>query len=191
MTTRMPRLTPDVLDGDQLALYRAIAEGPRAQGRQFFALRDPDGALRGPFQTFLLSPALGESIQQLGSAIRFSTELTPRIRELAILAVAAAMGSQFEWDSHHPIAEFAGLRDLAALARGDEPAGLDRDEALALRVARRSLEGDIQDDLWSEAQEALGRARLFEIVALTGYYRMLAVQLRVFRIDDGSLGVSS
>ena len=43
-----------------------IAAGPRSQGPQLFPLTDDDGALRGPFNAFLLAPALGDPEQLQG-----------------------------------------------------------------------------------------------------------------------------
>jgi 4-carboxymuconolactone decarboxylase len=71
---RLPPLPPDRLDDDQLALYQAITEGPRARdGRA--ALIDADGQLQGPFDPMLRSPVVGEALQQLGATLRYRTSL--------------------------------------------------------------------------------------------------------------------
>lgn len=119
--TRLPRLTPDELDLDQRPLYDAITGGPRAGGPQLFALTDTEGRLNGPFNAMLFAPGVGAALQELGSAIRYRTSLSGRIRELAILAVAAHWDSAFERYAHEPIGRAAGLTDaeIAAVGAGD------------------------------------------------------------------------
>src|SRR3954469_12031165 len=107
--SRLPLLKPADLDEQQGLLYRAIAEGPRASGPQLFALVAPDGALNGPFNAMLLSPPVGTALQDLGSALRYRSKLSGRVREMAILAVAHAWGCAFEVYAHQPLALAAGL----------------------------------------------------------------------------------
>src|ERR1700712_1255303 len=121
--TRLEPVPPEELDGDQRELYDAIASGPRAQGPQHFALTRADGGLLGPFNAFLLSPALGFALQELGAAVRYRTALPPRTREIAILTVAAHWDSAFEWSAHESVGRAAGLTDaeLASLREGVVP----------------------------------------------------------------------
>src|SRR5215470_5307355 len=108
---RLVKLTPESLDGEQRSLYDAIATGPRARGARAFPLTDRDGGLEGPFNAFLLQPRLGHALQALGSSVRFETSLTDRAREVAILVVAAARDSAFEWHAHAAIGRLIGLTD--------------------------------------------------------------------------------
>lgn len=70
-------------------------DGPRA-AESSFVLTDAEGRLEGPFNTMLLNPELGQSLQSVGSVIRYRTSLTDREREIAILAVAAERHSDYE-----------------------------------------------------------------------------------------------
>ncbi|HEY3518497.1 MAG TPA: carboxymuconolactone decarboxylase family protein, partial [Gammaproteobacteria bacterium] len=54
----------------------------------------------GPFNTLLRSPAVGELSQQLGNAIRFSSGLSGRLREMATLMAGRAWTSTYEWYAH-------------------------------------------------------------------------------------------
>jgi hypothetical protein len=67
-------------------------------------ITDSDGRLLGPFAVMLLSPEVGNAVQQVGAKIRFSTTLTGRERELAILSVAGVLRSDFERLAHEPAA---------------------------------------------------------------------------------------
>jgi 4-carboxymuconolactone decarboxylase len=182
---RLPQLTPDQLDPEQRALREAIVAGPRATGPQLFELADAHGRLTGPFGVMLHSPAVGGALQELGTAIRYRSVLSDRLREIATLAVAASWSSDFERYAHEPLGRAAGLTDaqLAALTAGatvelDDPA-----EAVGLRIVRALLSAaDLTDDEYAEGRRVLGDQALVELTALVGYYATLALQLRVFRV---------
>lgn len=180
---RIPRLTPDELNDEQRALYEAIAGGPRAGGTQHFPLRAPDGSLNGPFNGFLLSPPVGDALQEVGAAIRYRTTLDDRARELAILLVAARWRSVFERDSHEAIARHLGFTEEQLEAvRGEDVSELAPHERRVGDVVIALLDGDLDDAAWSAAVDDLGRETIFELTTLVGYYGTLALQLRVFRV---------
>ena len=181
---RLPKLEPAQLDADQRALYQAIAGGRRAQGRQAFPLLDAAGRLEGPFNAFLLQPALGSALQALGSAVRYETHLEERAREIAILVVATHLDCAFEWYAHEAVARAAGLGDpeLAAVRQGRYERLDDAEQLVARTTAALVVDEDLDDDTYREAAGRLGPAGVFELLTLVGYYRTLALQLRVFRV---------
>jgi len=184
--SRIPRRAPGELEPDERALYDAIAGGPRASGPQHFALTDERGALNGPFNALLLSPEIGGALQQVGSAVRFATGLSPRVREAAVLLVATAEGSVFERHAHEGVGRAAGLTEdeLGAIRRGELPSSLADDELPPLRIVQALLAGDLDDETWAGDGAAVGARTVFELTTLVGYYRTLALQLRAFRADE-------
>ncbi|NKZ02252.1 carboxymuconolactone decarboxylase family protein [Actinomadura latina] len=182
--TRQHAFTPDELDGDRLALYQAITEGPRAQGPRLFDLVAESGALLGPFNGFLLRPALGDALQRLGAAVRYQGSLSGRAREMAILVVAAHWDSEFERTAHEAVGRAAGLTEteLAAIA-AQAPLHLhDPHEAAVLRLTRALAAGDVDDETWASCVPPLDRETVFELTTLVGYYSTLALQMRAFRV---------
>lgn len=184
MTGRLEKLPPDTLDADQRAVYDAVAGGRRASGP--FRLVDADGALEGPFNAFLLQPKLGFALQALGAAVRYETSLTDRARELAILVTAAYEDSAFEWYAHEAVGRRAGLTgeelDAVRTGRCSELAD-EAERTAAVTVQALCARGDLDDDEYERAAAVLGTAGVFELLTLTGYYRALALQLRVFRVS--------
>jgi 4-carboxymuconolactone decarboxylase len=181
---RIPRLEPSALDDDQRSLYDAIAGGRRAQGPQLFRLADSEGRLEGPFNAFLLQPRLGSALQALGSSVRYDTALDDRCREIAILVVAAHWRSAFEWYAHEAVGRSVGLdeAELAAVRDGHYAALAGREAVVARAVAALVTRGDLDDAEYREAVGQVGAAGVFELLTLVGYYAMLALQLRVFRV---------
>lgn len=182
---RLPRLAPSDLDEAQRALYDSIVGGPRARGPQLFRLTGDDGALEGPFNAMLHSPAVGADLQRLGVAVRYGTGFTDRTREIAILLVAAAWASDFERYAHEAIGRDVGLTDgeLANLAACRVPGTCGDVESLVAEVVLALTQGqDLDDELYARAVDRLGSGGLYELTVLVGYYATLALQLRVFRV---------
>lgn len=183
--SRLDAITPEEQDPEQRALYDSITGGPRAAGHQHFPLTTAEGGLTGPFNAFLVSPRVGAALEQLGAAVRYETSLSDRTRELAVLAVAAHSDSAFEWSAHEAIGRAAGLTDLEIddVRRGQVPDLVDATERAAAHLVRAMLEGDVGDPDWERWALPLGRAVVFELSTLVGYYSTLALQMRVFRVD--------
>lgn len=174
------------LDDGQRALHEAITGGPRAGGPALFALQDDDGRLLGPFGPMLLNPALGQALQGLGVQVRYGTALSDRVREFAVLVVAQSEDSAFERYAHEAVGRHVGLTDeqLAAVRSGTTPATASPDEAVAVATAAALCRsGDLDDAQWAAAEQQLGPQAVFELTTLVGYYRLLALLLRVHRID--------
>ncbi len=182
---RVPVLRPADLDPEQRALYDAVVGGPRARGPQLFPLTDGDGGLAGPFNAFLLQPGVGSPLQALGAALRYGTSLPDRSREIAILLVAAHWDSAFELHAHAAVGRHVGITDdeLDGLRRGAVDGLVDEHERAVATVVRALLDaGDLDDLAYADAEDRLGRAVVFELTTLVGYYATLALQLRVFRV---------
>ena len=183
---RLAALSSDTMTPEQVGLYREILSGPRGQGPRAVLLDTGAGGLAGPFNAMLYAPDVGHALQELGAAIRFRTQLTPRVREMAILVVAQAWNSAYERSSHEPIGRDAGLADpeIKALRAGDDPGFTDDREQVAYQVVR-SLTGpaDLDDQQYDQAVATLGERSLVELSTLVGYYATLALQLRIFRVD--------
>ncbi len=181
---RLPSLPPDDLNPEQRALYDSIAGGDRAKDASF-PLTDEGGALVGPFNVLLYSPGVGDVIQQLGAALRFHTELSAPVRELAILVVATYHDCEFERWAHESIAKRVGLTDdqIAALRAGTRP-DLDAADLIAAYDVCQSILHDksIADDEYRRAIEALGQDRLVELMMVVGYYGLLAQLMGAFKI---------
>lgn len=182
---RLAKLSVAELDTQQRALYRSIAEGPRAQGPQLFRLVGADGGLEGPFNAMLLSPAQGEALQALGAGVRYGGSLSDRAREIAILVVAQVWDSAFERYAHEAIGRSKGLTqaEVASLREADHDAFTDPIErAVARTVHALAARSDLTDDEFAVARDQLGTRLVFELTTLVGYYATLALQLRAFRV---------
>lgn len=181
---RLHWLTPGELDDAQRALYKSITGGARAKAPRTFALTDDDGRLNGPFNAMLITPDVGTPLQEIGSAIRYKTAFSARVREIAILELSRIRKSEFEWYAHERVGKAAGLTDdeLIALASGAAAPTLDAQEALVRElVGTILLERDLDDATFARAIDALGESLLNDLITLVGYYDLLSLSLRIWR----------
>lgn len=192
LSGRLPQPTREDLRGPARDIYDAIlaARLPAGSGGSPTdsagpaTVVDAEGRLLGPFNAMVhASPEIGGALQNLGSAIRYRGILPDRVRELAILIVAAARESEFEWFAHVRAGVAAGLTDdmLESVARGD-PGVLTPDDAVLHRAVTELLAGDLSEQSWLDATELLGVPAVVDLVILVGYYGTLATMLRAFRV---------
>lgn len=168
---RFRPLTPQELSPEQQALVRALLEGPR-------------GSLEGPFNVLLRSPELGGRVQQLGEVLRFRSALPARLRELAILLTARWWRCSFAWELHRHLALEAGLEaTLIEALRTDRPLPPHKADEQVVITASRELRQQrrLSDATFAAASAQLGEPGLVELVAVFGYYDLVAMLLNVDR----------
>jgi 4-carboxymuconolactone decarboxylase len=183
---RFDEVDPAAMTGAQRELYQLYTTGPRVAPASPFSLIGADGRLVGPPAVWVISPVFGKALQQIGSAVRFGSQLPLRAREIAILLVGHHHRSAFELYAHELAGAAAGLSadDLTALSTNDEPADLSEVETVVFRTTLRILgHGTLDDDEYRGAVELLGTEGLLELVTIVGYYNMVAWQLAVFDIQ--------
>ena len=168
---RLPRIPPEQWTDEQKKVTAAIASGPR-------------GEVRGPFLALLRSPGLAHTVQQVGEYLRFRCPLDRRIAEMATLMAARHWTQQYEWQSHHAHAMKAGLSpDIAqAIAEGRRPAGMTKDEEALYDMLTETLHNkSVCDATYARAIGVFGEQGVIELIAVAGYYAMLAMILNVAR----------
>lgn len=171
----MPRITlphPDTMSPEQRRVHDGIVNGPR-------------GRIQGPLRAALHSPALAEHWSALGALLRYETTLTRRQAELAILVTGRMSQSPFEWHAHRLEAERAGIdaATIDALRDRRVPEGLDATDTAIVEVAYAlKRTHSVDDATYARALALLGERTLVELVALVGYYTMVAMTLNAHEI---------
>lgn len=125
---------------------------------------------------FAGAPSTLAPLTDLGQAILLRSELDPRLREIAILAVARATGSNYERVQHEAISRAIGMTsgDIEAASGGDF-GSLDDNGALVARFAASVARDVAADEGLTEAVlELLGRRQATELVVCCAYYSAVA-----------------
>lgn len=186
---RIDHFRPDELDAEQRRLYDTLTTGQRRAVHDALPaevhMTDAEGRLQGPFNAMLVHPGLGTALQEVSRRLRFEGHLPARTREIVILVVAATEQSDFEWAAHAPIAAMAGVDEQAieGLGAGGVPEFDDPYDKAAAHLARALVNsGDVDDETFAAVQPVLGDDGVFEVSTTVGIYRLIAQQLRLFRV---------
>src|SRR5262245_33888969 len=176
---RMGDIAPETNTEAQKNVAAAIASGPR-------------GAVRGPFQVLLRSPALCAAAQQMGSYLRFECPLDKRLIELATILIARGWSQQYEWYGHSVDAVKVGVKPetVAAVAEGRRPRGLPEDEEIVYDFVTELLATKgVSDTTYGRAVAKFGERGVVDIAGMVGYYTLLAAQMNVARtaLPDGKV----
>ncbi len=176
--TRYEPVDPETMSEAQKAVHDSIASGPR-------------GAVFGPFPVLLHSAGLAEQVQKLGAFLRFGSTLPGNLREIAVLVTSRFWQAEFEWYAHAPIAREEGVSEavIEAIRQGEEPAFADEAEAAVWRFTTTLHQIRFVDDAtYRRAQAVLGQEALTDLIAVAGYYTLLAMTLNVYSVPtpDGS-----
>jgi 4-carboxymuconolactone decarboxylase len=146
-------------------------------------MTDAQGALLGPFPAMLHYPQFGIPALSFLRTLDLHATLDKRVREVAILTVAASFGARFELYAHEIMAEVSGLSSsvIASLAAGSHPDGLTEQEAIAHTIAHVLVEGRIVPDAtYKQAVHMLGQDGVAELFFLIGGYCFIAIVLNGF-----------
>jgi 4-carboxymuconolactone decarboxylase len=170
--SRFEILQREQMSPRQREVADAIASGPR-------------GALKGPFLALIHNPELASRVQALGEHLRYGTGLAQPLVEIAILVTARRWSCDYEWAAHARIAREAGLREdvINPLALRARPETLEPDEALILDFAETTVwNGEPSDASFDAVVARFGRATALDLLAVCGYYSMLAFVLNAARL---------
>ncbi|MFZ5835548.1 MAG: carboxymuconolactone decarboxylase family protein [Pseudomonadota bacterium] len=185
--TRLPQLVPEILTPAQRKIFDAITQGARMKtgAAAIGVSQDAPQGLPGPFNAWMYSPQIGNLVQELGAALRFSNSLPNNLLEIAVLMVGKHWSSQFEFWAHARLARLAGVSDAAieAIRTGTEPRFDRPEEAQTYHFARELLETSRVSEKTYAAMEALaGKQGLVDLVCLMGYYTLVCMTLNCFQV---------
>src|ERR1700704_4416337 len=136
--------------------------------------------LQGPSGIQLYSPNTAEHTRALNRYLRYEAGYTPRVREIAILATAREMDSQFEWVAHEPEALKQGapqaVIDAIKYRRGTD--GFDETDAIVIALGRELWrDHKVSAQTFARAKALFGPHALVDLVLLMGNYAGTAALL--------------
>lgn len=138
------------------------------------------------FRTLIRFPAFLRAMLPLATHCAQASELSPRLREVAILRTAWRGDCEYEWAQHDEAAARAGLSagEIEAVAIAPIGFGWGPAERLVLESVDALFDlGEIPGRLWTDWRDGLGEQALVDLIALCGFYRMLGAQLRSLGVE--------
>ena len=148
--------------------------------------------LRGPLAMWTYSPLMAEHVFPASTYLRFGTAKDQRLTELAILATAREVRSQYEWTSHEPAGLRAGLEpEIIELVKRRGPVeragrvpGLGDRERLIISFAREVINDEkVSSATFVRAREIFGERGVMDLAGLVGYYGFVNITLKTFDVQ--------
>ena len=139
----------------------------------------PRGEVRGPFIALIHNPELASKVQKLGEHLRWKGKLPPKLKELAVLVTARRWSCQHEWVMHSRLALEGGLNKeiVDAIAANREPSLSGEERAVYAFCREVHATGRAGDEAFGEIERRYGLDGALELIALNGYYSMMAMVL--------------
>jgi 4-carboxymuconolactone decarboxylase len=169
---RYEQLDESRLDGAQRRIWDSCKAGPR-------------GSVPPPVHVWLKSPGLADHAHQLGAHVRFGTDFSQKLTEIAILMTARYWTAQFEWAAHVRLAQNAGISQdvIDAIGERKTPRFDDPDEQLVYDFCRDYYEDHRVDDAtYDRVVKRWGEKGIVDLAGLIGYYSFVSVTLNVFEV---------
>jgi alkylhydroperoxidase family enzyme len=138
------------------------------------------------FRALLHRPKTAKALGDLLLSLLFQGELDPRLRELVIMRIGWATGSEYEWTQHWTIAlEQFGCSegDLLAVRDWRENALFGDEERAVLEATDQLLEtGDLEASHVARCLALFGRNPTIELVTAVGLWRLVSKFTRALEI---------
>ncbi len=150
------------------------------------------GVLDQLFSVWLRNPGLADKANQLRTELRQHGKLDQRLVELVILAISRHWSAQYAWAAHEQPALDVGIdRDVIEAIRDFREPTFDReDERVTFDVVSELNQTHaIADETYEGALALFGLDLMIELVAVVGFYTMVAMTLQAFDapVQDGRL----
>lgn len=168
-------------------------EAPAETRDLFGKIEARGGTVLNLYRAVGYSPAAASAFLKLGNVLLRQAELSPRLRELAILRIAVLLGSDYEWAQHVPIAREVGVSDQQVndIRRWDRSPGFTPEERAVLAYTDEvTREVKVRDETFDALRSHLSERSIVELTLSIGYWGMVARVLvpLAIEIEDRSVG---
>ncbi|MCX6004945.1 MAG: carboxymuconolactone decarboxylase family protein [Chloroflexi bacterium] len=131
-------------------------------------------------------PHIGRNFIRLGNAILKNDELSPKLRELAILRVGSLAGSVYEFTKHVPIGKWAGLSQEQVESISNWTASDkfdDQERAVLAYTDEVASDVKVKDETFNKLKTFLDEKGIVKLTAAIGYYGMVSRILVALQVD--------
>ncbi len=131
-------------------------------------------------------PYIGLNFQRLGNSILRGEELSPRLRELAILRVGNLAQSEYEFKQHTAIALRCGVsqKQIDEISYWTTSKLFDEQERAILAYTDEVTQDiRVKDGTFAKLRSLLGEHTVVELTAVIGYYGMVCRILVALQVE--------
>jgi 4-carboxymuconolactone decarboxylase len=141
------------------------------------------GRVRGVYAIWLRRPEIADRAFQYEQVLHGTLSIPKSLLELAVLVTARFWTADELWAAHRGLAADTGIEAavIAAIADNRVPRCSGEDEAVVHAFANELLtQGRVTDNTLAQSVRRFGYQRVIELVAVVGFYSMVALTLNAF-----------
>lgn len=138
------------------------------------------------FRTLANAPVLLDAFLSYANALRDGSKLSPKLRELAILSVGHATGSEYEIAHHQSHGRKAGITEeqLGAVASAEDSGLFNEAELAVIALARESTTHvHVPSATWDAAAAHLDDQQMVELTLTIAWYNSGVRIMGLLHID--------
>ena len=131
-------------------------------------------------------PYIGLNYQRMGNSILKGEELSPKLRELAILRVGDLAQSEYEFKQHSAIALQCGItqKQIDEISNWSTSDAFDEEERAVLAYTDEvAVDITVKDETFKNLRGFLDDHAIVELTAAIGFYGMTARILVALEVD--------
>jgi len=179
-----------------MSRVQAVQKGQaRPEVREIYDKIEENGAkVLNLYRVLAHSPNVLRNFLRLGGSLLVRTELSPKLRELAILRVAKLTGSEYEWAQHYSIALEAGVshEQTEVISRWSNSTNFSDKERAVLQYTDEVAQNvEVKDETFRALQQHLNEQSIVELTLSIGYWGMVARLLVPLQVDIDTQTISS
>jgi 4-carboxymuconolactone decarboxylase len=144
--------------------------------------RNAEGA-GNALATLIRHPDLAKAFLGFSGYLLTRSTLPARLRELAILRVAARRGCAYEWTHHVAMAAEVGLSETEIEDAGRGKADGELESAVLAAVDELDRDSNLSDPTWAALTRHLDERQRMDLVFTIGAYCLLAMAFNSFGIE--------
>jgi alkylhydroperoxidase family enzyme len=133
--------------------------------------------------TLVRHPDLAKAFLRFSGYLLSRSTLPVRLRELAILRVAARRRSAYEWTHHAAMAAEAGLSEAEIEDAGQGKAAGELDGAVLAAVDELDRDSNLSDQTWAMLARHLDERQRMDLVFTIGAYCLTAMAFNSFGVE--------
>ena len=162
-------------------------EQAQPKAREIYDKIEGNGAkVLNLYKVLAHNPSVLHNFLRLGNSLLASTELSPKLRELAILRIARLTGSEYEWTQHYPIALETGIspNQTEAIQHWNDSTSFSDEERAVLQYTDDVAQNvEVGDETFRALQQHLTEQSIVELTLSIGYWGMVARLLVPLQVD--------
>lgn len=183
---RIPYLDSDDIPEEYRSLLTTHLEDSLSNVDEYDSVVEQNvaGGSRNIYRLFAHEPEILRSHRKHLTAMWQTFDVPPRDRELALLALARELRTEYEWHHHIPVARDEGItvEEIRAIADREYDRFPDHERAL-LQYADQFANQRVDDETHERLADSYSDAAILGLSILLGFYVFMAHTLNALDID--------